>query len=84
MNIEFSEINGVFVCDKWPENLSEVVGRTVICPCKSIYEQVTDRLVSGMVIRVFGEGKNQSIEFSTGNTCGTCTAKQSDLFLVPK
>ena len=84
MNILFNEINGVFVCDKWPENLSGIVGRTVICPCKSIYDQVTDRLTSGKVIRVFGEGKNKSIEFSTGDTCGTCIAKQTELFLVPK
>lgn len=74
---------GTFFCDKWPEDLRQTIGRMVISPCKSCYEQTTDSISCGRILRIHGTPTDPRIEFSVGNTGGTISAPLSECFLVP-
>lgn len=72
--------NGTFACDRWPDDLQQTVGRMVVMPWKSIYDQVTDRIHCGRVVRVVSKDKID-VAIATG---GAITAPVSECFLVPE
>ncbi|GEM_PF-4990065 len=80
-NLQFD--GGTFACDRWPEDLRQTVGRLVVMPWKSCYEQVTDRIHCGRIARIVSEGKDPRIEFRFGESSGTCTVPISECFLIP-
>ena len=74
---------GTFFCDRWPEDLQQVVGRLVISPWKTCYTQTVDHISFGRILRIVGSPTDPRIEFSVGNTGGTISAPLSECFLVP-
>ena len=80
-NLQFA--GGTFVCDRWPEDLRQTVGRLVVSPWKSKYPLVSDHFDCGRIVRIVAEGNEPRIEFRSGKTGGTCTAPVSECFLIP-
>lgn len=76
--------DGTFVCDRWPEDLQRAVGRTVVCPWKTIYKQVTDRIHCGRIVRAWGEGEWARVEIAIGSSGGSVISPLADCFLVPE
>ena len=74
---------GSFFCDRWPDDLTQTIGRLVLSPWKTIYSQTTDIIHFGKITAVFTTGHCAKIQFSTDISCGSIIAPVSECFLVP-
>ena len=74
--------NGTFACGRWPKDPQQAIGRLVVCPWKTCYEQVTDRIHCGRIVSIVSGGKDPRIKLTLGG--GTCSAFVSECFLVPE
>lgn len=82
--IPFGEKSGAFPCDRWPDDLQELIGRLVISTWKTCYEQTTDNLAIGRVTKIHGIQDDPRIEYSLDPAHGYCISPLANLFLVPK